>query len=58
MKRSTASRGAFAIPAALPLVPVCGIVLLGPPVVVFFMGAMSFILGVMLLVWLLAWPTR
>jgi hypothetical protein len=34
MKRSTASCGAFAILVALPLLPVCGIVVLGPPVVV------------------------
>ena len=54
MKRSTASRGAFAILVALPLLPVCGIVLNGPPAMVFFMGATSFILGVMLLVWLFA----
>jgi hypothetical protein len=54
MNRSTASRGAFAILVALPLLPVCGIVLHGPPAMVFFMGAISFILGVMLLVWLLA----
>ena len=39
MKRSTASRGAFAILVALPLLPVCGIVLGGPPAMVFFMGA-------------------
>jgi|SRR6266481_831518 len=44
MKRSTASRGAFAILVALPLLPVCGIVLHGEPAMVFFMGAMSFIL--------------
>jgi len=54
MKRSTASRGAFAILVALPLLPVCGIVLNGPPATVFFMGATSFILGVLLLLWLLA----
>jgi len=48
MKRSTASRGAFAILVALPLLPLCGIVLHGPPAMVFFMGATSFILGVML----------
>ena len=54
MKRSTASRGAFAILVALPLLPVCGIVLNGPPAMVFFMGAMSFISGVMLLVCLFA----
>ena len=54
MKRSTASRGAFAMLVALPLLPLCGIVLNGPPAMVFFMGATSFILGVLLLVWLLA----
>jgi hypothetical protein len=55
MKRSIASRGAFAILAALPLLPVCGIMVDGPPVVVFFSGGISFISGVMLLVWLLAY---
>jgi len=54
MKHSTASRGAYAILVALPLLPICGIVLNGPPAVVFFIGATSFISGVMLLVWLLA----
>jgi len=39
---------------ALPLLPVCGIVLNGSPVVVFFIGANAFIVGVLLLVWLLA----
>jgi len=34
MKRSTASRGAFAILVALPLLPVCGIVVNGPPAMV------------------------
>ncbi len=38
MKRSTASRGAVAILVALPLLPVCGIVLHGEPAMVFFMG--------------------
>ena len=54
MKRSTASRGAFAILVALPLLPLCGIVLHGPPAMVFFMGAAAFICGVLLLVWLFA----
>jgi hypothetical protein len=54
MKRLTASRGAFAILVALPVLPVCGIVLHCPPAMVFFMGAASFICGVLLLVWLLA----
>jgi len=54
MKRSTAGRGAFATLVALPLLPVCGIVLHGPPAMVFFMGAMSFICGVGLLVSLFA----
>jgi hypothetical protein len=54
MKRSIASRGAFAILAALPLLPVCGIVVNAPPGVVFFMGAAAFICGVLLIVWLFA----
>jgi len=54
MKRSTASRGAFAILVALPLLPVCGIVLNSPPVVVFSIGGTAFVSGVLLLVWLLA----
>ncbi|MEK6261616.1 MAG: hypothetical protein AABP62_23705 [Planctomycetota bacterium] len=54
MRRSTANRGAFGILVALPLLPVCGFVLNGPPAMVFFIAAASFILGVMLLVWLLA----
>ena len=33
MKRSTASRGAFAILVALPLLPLCVIVLHGPPAI-------------------------
>ena len=37
MKRSTGSRGAFAMRAALPLLPVCGNVLRVLPVIVFFM---------------------
>ena len=39
---------------ALPLLPVCGILLNGPPAVVFFMGATAFICGVMLFTWLCA----
>jgi hypothetical protein len=54
MKRSTASRGAFAILVGLPLLPICGIVVNGPPAMVFFMGATAFILGALLLVWMLA----
>jgi len=50
MKRSTASRGAVAILVALPLLPIFGIVLNAPPAIVFFMGAASFICGVLLLV--------
>jgi hypothetical protein len=42
MKSSTASRGAFAILVALPLLPVCGIVVDGPSVMMFFRGAISF----------------
>jgi hypothetical protein len=42
MKRSTASRGAFAILVALPLLPFCGFVLNGSPEVVFFIGVASF----------------
>jgi hypothetical protein len=53
MKRSTASRGAFAIFVALPLLPVGGIVVNAPPEVVFFMGATSFIGCVLLFVGLL-----
>src|SRR5438067_1158683 len=52
MNSSTASRGAFAILVALPLLPVCGLVLHGEPAMVFFIGATSFICGVLLLVWL------
>ena len=51
---STASRCAFAILIVLPLLPVCGFVLDGSPEVVFYIGATSFIIGVLLLVWLLA----
>jgi hypothetical protein len=54
MKRSTASRGAFAILIALPLLPACGIVLHVPPALVFFLGAISFMCGVGLLVSLFA----
>ena len=54
MQLSTASRGAFAMLVALPLLPLCGIVLNGPPVVVFSIGGTAFVIGVMLLVWLLA----
>jgi hypothetical protein len=54
MKRATASRCAFAILLALPLLPVCGFVLNGTPEVVFFIGATSFIIGELLLVGLLA----
>jgi hypothetical protein len=54
MKRSTAMRWAFAIFIALPLLPLCGFALNGPPVMVFFTGAISFILGVMLPVLLVA----
>jgi hypothetical protein len=39
MKRSTASRGAFAMLVALSVLPGCGIVLHGPPAMVFFIGA-------------------
>jgi hypothetical protein len=54
MKRSTAGRGAFAILVAMPLLPVFGIVLHAPPVVVFSIGGTAFFIGVLLLVWLLA----
>jgi hypothetical protein len=54
MKRSNAIRWALAILVALPLLPVCGFVLNGPPVVVFFMGAAAFVMGVVLLVLLFA----
>ncbi len=50
MKRSTASRCAFAVLIALPLLPVCGFVLNGSPMVVFFIGAIAFMIGVLLLV--------
>src|SRR5439155_9234103 len=39
MKRSTASRGAFAILVALPLLPVGGVVLHGEPAMAFFVGS-------------------
>jgi hypothetical protein len=54
MKRSTASGCAFAILMALPLLPVCGFVLNSSPVVVFSIGAASFVIGVLLCVWLFA----
>jgi hypothetical protein len=54
MKRSTASRWAFAIPLALLLLPLGGFVLNGPPAMVFFTGAAAFFIGVMLLVSLFA----
>ena len=54
MKRSTASRCAFAILIALPLLPVCGFVLNGAPRVVFGIGVTVFFIGVLLLVWLSA----
>jgi hypothetical protein len=38
MKRSTAGRGAFGILVALPLLPVCGVVLEGEPAMVVFIG--------------------
>ncbi len=47
-------RWAFAILIALPLLPLCGFLLGGPPAMVFFIGATSFIIGVMLLVGLVA----
>jgi type IV secretory pathway TrbD component len=39
---------------ALPLLPVCGFVLNGSPAAVFCLGAIAFIIGVLLLVWLCA----
>jgi hypothetical protein len=54
MKRSTASRCAFAILIALPLPPVCGFVLNGSPEVVFFIGAASLVIGELLLIALFA----
>jgi hypothetical protein len=53
MKRSFLSRSAFAILVALPLLPVGGIVLNAPPVVVFSLGATAFFIGVLLIVALL-----
>lgn len=44
----------IAILAMLPLLPLCGIVLNSPPVIVFSLGAAAFMGDVMLLVWLLA----
>jgi hypothetical protein len=54
MNSSTLSRYAFGMFVALPLLPLCGFVLHAAPEVVFYMGAASFFLGVLLLVWLLA----
>ena len=54
MERSTASRCGFAILVAAPLLPVCGFVLNGSPEVVFYLGATSFFIGVLLPIWLLA----
>jgi hypothetical protein len=54
MQLSTASRCAFAILLPLPLPPVCGFVLNGSPEMVFYMGATSFVIGVVLLVLLFA----
>ena len=54
MKRSTAGRGAFAVLVGLPLLPLCGIVLHAAPVVVFSIAGTAFVIGVLLLVWLLA----
>src|SRR5688500_14566039 len=53
MKRSFLSRSAFAILVALPLLPVGGIVLNAPPVVVFSLGATAFFIAVLLIVALL-----
>lgn len=54
MKSSTANRCAFAILMVLPLLPVCGFVFNGSPQVVFFIGTTVFIIGVLLIVWLVA----
>lgn len=52
MRRLTASRSAFAVLIGLPLLPICGIVLGASPLVVFSIGATSFCIGVLVLVWL------
>jgi hypothetical protein len=49
-----ASRWAFAVFFGLPLLPLCGFVLNGSPEVVFFLGAASFLIGVLLAVVLAA----
>jgi hypothetical protein len=54
MNRSIAMRWAFPILIAMPLLPLCGFVLNGPPEMIFFTAAMAFVLGVMLLVSLVA----
>jgi hypothetical protein len=46
MKRFIASRGAFAMLVAVLLLPVCGFVLNASPEMVFYMGATSFVIGV------------
>jgi hypothetical protein len=46
MKRSTASRCAFAILVAAMLLPVCGYLLNGSPEMVFYMGATAFMIGI------------
>jgi len=49
-----ATRYAFAILLALPILPFCGYLLNAPPATVFFIGATVFIIDVVLLVSLLA----
>ena len=47
-------RWAFAILIPLPLLPVCGYVLHAPPELVFYIGAIVFLVDVMLPIWLVA----
>ena len=54
MNPATASRYAFAILLALPILPLCGYLLGAPPEMVFFIGATVFVIDVVLLVSLLA----
>jgi hypothetical protein len=54
MNLPTARRCAFSTLLGLPLLPLCGFLVNGPPDVVFAIGATVFVIDVMLLAWLTA----
>jgi hypothetical protein len=57
MNPSTASRWAFAILIALPVLLVCGFVLNAPPEIVFYIGVIVSLVDLMLPIWLVAVST-